>query len=635
MNDLNEKQQEVVLHDKGPALVLAGPGSGKTKTLTHRVAHLINNGTHYSHILALTFTNKAANEMKYRVGQMMDNINPWDLNISTFHSFCLKMLKEYSSLIGFKLNFSIYDNSESLSIVKQLQKEFLDDPKEIPPKKILNYIEKVKHQGIYDKLPEDYDDYDQIMSKYFEPYEEELKKCNAMDFNSLINNTIKLLKQEKEVRELYRKKIKYIMVDEYQDTNKAQFMILSLLVNEDNNICLIGDFDQLLYSWRGADVENILSFEDTFKNTKVYRLEQNYRSTQSIIKGASALIKYNHYRKDKTLWTENNIGDPIRVLECNDHYGEAAFVFNEINSLLQNGVDPREIAVLFRNNHQSRIIEENLNSAGIPYILVGGLKFLERKEVKDILCYLRCLKNNDDIFALKRIINEPKRGIGNKTLENILSLAKQKNQNLLETLKDPDLKLSKKAQVEIESFNKMMDEALELEDDLIGLYDFILEESGYLPMLRNEESHEANARIDNLKELKDSLKEYNSLTDFLNNMTLDPPNSKDETPDQKGINLMTIHSSKGLEFTHVFIIGAEEEILPSKQSFLIKEKARGIEEERRLFFVAMTRAKKHLAITYARERVLFGQRVANDRSRFINEIPTEYLDVDFYYYDRW
>lgn len=603
---LNSQQKNASTHLNGPALILAGAGSGKTKTLIYRIAYLIFNGINPNEILAMTFTNLAAKEIQHRVFSI---IGPNNVLISTFHSVCLKILRSESETIGYSKNFIIYDSKDSLELISSII-DSLD--LDINGNNAFEKIEYYKNQGFYDDINST-DESDEI-KKIFYCYEAELKKMDVMDFGSIVNNTTKLLHEHKTIKDKYNDIFKYIMVDEYQDTNEAQLKLISMF-DKYNNLFFIGDIDQMLYSWRGVNIDSIIGFKNKYPNGIIYALEENYRSTKTIIESASEMIKNNKKRIDKDLFTNNNIGTPIQVLSCRNNFHEAEVAVSKILFNLKKG--DKSIAVLYRNNYQSKVIEDQLMRNQIPYSVFGGQKFFDRKEIKDIISYFRCIVNHRDMIGFKRIVNNPKRGVGDKTLESIYSQLHKYNGNILKLLQNGELKNTKKVSESLSKLSRIMST---IERDPVKLFDFVVSETGYLENLKNEGTRDSENRRENLLELRQSLSSFNNINEFLNNFLIDSDSKAEENTIVK---LMTIHASKGLEFDTVIIIGNEESVFPSIRSI---NEQNLIEEERRLFYVALTRAKNKLYLLHAKERLTFGKMNCNSISRFISEIPFNHKD---------
>jgi len=642
--DLNPAQKDVVTKTEGPIMVLAGAGSGKTRTLVNRIANLLQEKEVSAfQILGLTFSNKAAREMRDRIARDV-NIDVRSLQITTFHSFCSWVLRSEANYLGLSRNFTIYDDSESKAIVKTLLARRGISPKEINPFDILNFIDRLKNQGYYlgKKELDDVNLLDNFYG-YFEEYEQELHKSNAVDFGGLITGVLQLFKCHPETLRTYMNRFHYILVDEYQDTNRAQYDLVKLLAGERRNLCVVGDEDQSIYSWRGADIKNILDFEKDYPEALLLKLEQNYRSSKNIIEAAGHVISNNDLRKGKSMWTENPQGDAIEVVECSSDHKEAEFVSESILNLCEKENNYDDMAVFYRTNAQSRILEDYLRKNKIPYRIVGGIRFYERKEIKDMLAYLRLITNSKDSLALSRIINVPARGIGATSLRKIEEEAIQSNSSLWEFIEDfvhssekyGHIKLSAKVRSALSQLVQLIIEVRSLDKNQAPpsqLYEKLLHESGYYDFLRANKDYETQARLENLEELLSAIKDFEkrntnaTLLGFLETVTLDSQNQDEENVEKntKGeVALMTIHGAKGLEFPYAFIVGAEENVFPSYQS--IENGGISIEEERRLFYVAMTRAMKKLYICFAQGRMLFGKLNFNGPSRFLLEIPEEYF----------
>ncbi len=645
LQTLNTTQKQAVEITTGPLMILAGAGSGKTRTLIAKISYLIENiGIESFRILALTFSNKAAKEMRERLGEEASLYSIEGLQVTTFHSFCARLLRQESDYIGLSKNFVIYDKTESKAVAKSVLQDHKISFKEIAPSEILHYIENIKNQGHYrgkrhdgDKINES----DPFYGHYLE-YEYKLHRSNAIDFGGLIVGALELFDKHPDILEKYRKRFRYILVDEYQDTNRAQFDLIKKLSCPSGNICVVGDEDQSIYSWRGADIRNILDFEKDFSKVKVIKLEQNYRSSRNIIQAAGHVIANNILRSGKNMWTKNIDGEKIRIVNLSSDREEAVFLTKEIYALKRDGVFGRDVAVFYRANSQSRIIEDYLRKEAISYRVIGGIKFYERKEIKDFLAYLRVIVNEKDSLSLSRIINVPTRGIGPTTLRRFEEIAAKTGRSLWEGMshfvENPSsyahIKMSKKVQLSLSEFVenirhlKFIHERGERPSDIFGKALVI---SGYWEFLRAAKDIESQARMENLKELGSAIKGYEdahdkpTLFNFLETVTLDTQTEKDGKRDEEQmgqVSLMTVHSAKGLEFPYVFVIGVEENIFPSYQS--LEEGNESIEEERRLFYVAMTRAKKRLYLTFAQGRMLFGKIKCNDPARFLGELPSEY-----------
>ncbi len=619
---LNEKQKKAVVTTEGPVLVIAGAGSGKTRVLTTRIAYLVQEkNVNPSHILAITFTNKAAKEMKERVFSYLGSI-AYNIQISTFHSFGLQLIKENYEVLGYKPNFTILDSDDTLTIIKKTIRELGYDLKEYNPKAIRSKISGAKNELMNAKEYEKYaaTAYEQVVLKVYERYERKLKINNAFDFDDLLMKPIELFRNHPEILKKYQEKYEYVLVDEYQDTNEAQYIITKMISAKYKNICVVGDDSQAIYAWRGANYKNILNFEKDFENTKTILLEENYRSTKNILCAANDIIKNNKQRKDKKLWTSNEEGIKIKYHKADNEKEEAFYVVTEIASLLKQGIKEKEIAILYRTNAQSRNMEEALLKENIPYKVVGSFYFYNRKEIKDLICYLKLIYNTNDDISFLRVVNVPKRGIGNKTIEMLSQKAMTEGKSLFESIQDGKLLL----------FKHLIEEIQKVDCSLTELVDLILEKTGMREELESEKTLEADIRLENLEEFKTITKTFEeksgiiSLEDFLNEISLvsDIEEHKNNT---EVVTLMTVHSAKGLEFEHVFLIGLEEGIFPHNNSLMDQEQ---IEEERRLCYVAVTRAKQTLHLVNARRRTIFGDLSYNMPSRFIDEIGEDYLEID-------
>ena len=642
LSGLNEAQREAVLKTEGPVMILAGAGSGKTKTLVTRISYLIEE-IHVSpfQVLALTFSNKAAREMRDRISTMIQ-ADIGALQITTFHSFCARILRTEANYLGLSKNFTIYDTSEQKAVVKAILSRNGISTKEIPPFDIMCYMDDLKNHGHYpgrNISEKDYEiDSNDDFFTYYQQYEAELHKANAVDFGSLITGVVELFEKFPDVLKRYQDRYKYLLVDEYQDTNRAQFELVKMLSENNRNICVVGDEDQSIYSWRGADIRNILDFEEVYSDAKILKLEQNYRSSKNIIEAATCVIARNSQRKGKEMWTDNPQGDDIEIIECFNDKKEAEFVAEKILELARNNQSYKEMAVFYRTNTQSRLIEDYLRKSNIPYRVVGGVKFYERKEVKDLLAYIRVIVNDKDSLALSRIINVPARGVGATTLRKLETEAVDKNCSLWEILDEvvsnpnefKHIRLSAKVKSALNQLVTLFNEVKTSSDSVAPstLYEKILHESGYFDFLKSSKDYESIARMENLEELGNAILQFEesndsaTLMNFLETITLDTT-SKSDNPDNDGeVSLMTIHGAKGLEFLNVFVVGAEENVFPSYRSLEGDETA--MEEERRLFYVAMTRAMEKLYITFAQGRMLFGQLRFNGPSRFLTEIPEKF-----------
>lgn len=619
--NLNDRQIEAASHIDGPCLVLAGAGSGKTSVLTNRVAYLIESGISPSNILAITFTNKAAKEMKERVFKLVGNV-AYDIQISTFHSFGLKLLKENYQILGYQKNFTILDSDDNLTVIKKLIKDNNLDPKYYNAKDIKNKISGAKNELLG---PEDYSkyEYDKNIVNIYSQYQRKLKSNNSVDFDDLLLLPITLFKENYNILRYYQEKYKYILIDEYQDTNEAQYIFTKLLSSLYKNIFVVGDESQAIYGFRNANYKNILNFEKDYKNTKTILLEQNYRSTQTILNAANSVIKNNKERKDKNLWSNNEDGEKIKYIRTDDEKEEASYISTKIKQLVKNGTSYEDIAILYRTNAQSRVIEEEMLKNAIPYRIIGSFYFYNRKEIKDLLCYLRLIHNPKDDVSLLRIINEPKRGIGLKTLENLSHKASVENISMYEAISTGKELLFKNLIEEMRKLSESM--------SLTEIVDMVLDKTGIKAEYQKEKTIESDIRLENLEEFKSITKNYEeeygivSLEEFLNELTLVSDKEEyDNTDNNNKVNLMTVHAVKGLEFDVVFVVGLEEGIFPHFNS--INEG--NIEEERRLCYVAITRAKKNLYLLNAKKRMIFGNSQINSPSRFIEEIDSKYIEKE-------
>jgi DNA helicase II / ATP-dependent DNA helicase PcrA len=634
---LNPEQQKAVKTTDGPLLLMAGAGSGKTRVLTHRIGYLIvEKRVNPYNILAITFTNKAAREMRDRIGKMMGGAAE-EIWISTFHSMCVRILRRDIDRMGFNRNFTILDTTDQQSVIKGILKDKNIDPKKFDPRAILGSISSAKNELIepeeYAKTAGGY--FEQVISDVYEEYQKRLRKNQALDFDDLIMMTIQLFTRVPEVLEYYQRKFQYIHVDEYQDTNRAQYMLVKLLANRFKNLCVVGDSDQSIYRWRGADIANILSFEKDYPNAQVILLEQNYRSTKRILLAANKVIENNVTRKAKNLWTENSEGNKLVYYRADSEQGEAQFVAGKIKELTRDGKHKlADIAILYRTNAQSRVMEEVLLKSNIEYSIVGGTKFYDRKEIKDMLAYLRLISNPDDDISLRRIINVPKRGIGSSSLDKIADFAAINDISLFSALAAVELiGLSPKITKAAREFRDLIGKYTQMQEFLsvTELVEEVLDKSGYREMLKLEKSLEAQSRLENLDELLSVTKNFEessddkSLVAFLTDLALvaDIDSMDEDGEKADGIVLMTLHSAKGLEFPVVFLIGLEEGVFPHSRSLM--EEAE-MEEERRLAYVGITRAEQTLFITNAQMRTLFGRTNMNPASRFISEIPEDLIE---------
>ncbi len=632
-DNLNDMQKKAVLSTEGPLLVLAGAGSGKTTVLVNRIAHIIRQG--YARpweILAITFTNKAAGELKERLCEMLgEDAN--DIWASTFHASCVRILRRNAELLGYSSNFTIYDTDDSKRVIKDCLNRLGLSDKILSPKAILNAISRAKDilQTPAEYLKENYNDlYKRSIGNVYEQYQKALKTADAMDFDDIIVNTVTLLRDYADVREYYQHKFKYVLVDEYQDTNHAQYLLTSLLAGGYNNICVVGDDDQSIYRFRGATIDNILNFEEHYRSAKVIRLEQNYRSTQTILDAANNVISKNINRKGKSLWTKNTVGEKINYHLCDTAPDEGRFIAEQILSGIDKGDEFKDFAVLYRMNSQSNLIEQSLVRMGIPYRVIGGHKFYERKEIKDAIAYLSVVANTSDAVRLQRIINEPKRGIGAQTLALAAEISAGLGISLFEVIKSSEQfpKLSRAAR-KLTEFAKLIEYFVDCGEtmDLYDLFIEIMNKSGYIESL-DLDKETAEDRKQNLNELANNLKTFSeenpqlTLNDFLQEVSL-MTDIDNYNASANAVVLMTVHAAKGLEFPTVFLAGMEETVFPSAMSSMAGTEE--IEEERRLAYVAITRAKKQLYITRAKTRIIFGSTKFNPESRFVNEIPDELL----------
>ncbi|WP_108671823.1 DNA helicase PcrA [Peribacillus acanthi] len=637
INGLNPEQQNAVKTTDGPLLIMAGAGSGKTRVLTHRIAYLmVEKEVAPWNILAITFTNKAAREMKERIKGLMGGAAE-EIWISTFHSMCVRILRRDIDRIGFNRNFSILDTTDQQSVIKQILKDKNMDPKKFDYRSILGTISSAKNELMdadeYEKTAGQF--YEKTVAEVYKEYQKRLRKNQSLDFDDLIMTTIQLFQRVPEVLEYYQRKFQYIHVDEYQDTNRAQYMLVKLMAARFKNLCVVGDSDQSIYRWRGADISNILSFEKDYSNSKTIMLEQNYRSTKKILQAANEVISNNANRKAKNLWTENAEGNKIVYYRADSEQGEAQFVAGKILDLTrEKDKSLQDIAILYRTNAQSRVMEEVLLKSNIQYSIVGGIKFYDRKEIKDMLAYLRLIANPDDDISFRRVINVPKRGIGASSVDKIADFAAMQDISMFRALQDIELMgLSPKITKAAREFRDLILGYEQMQEYLsvTELVEEVIEKSGYMEMLQLEKSIEAQSRIENLEEflsVTKSFEEQNedkSLVAFLTDLALvaDIDSLDEEGTPQEAVTLMTLHSAKGLEFPVVFLLGLEEGVFPHSRSLMEEEE---MEEERRLAYVGITRAEQELYITNAQMRTLFGRTSMNPVSRFISEIPEELLE---------
>lgn len=634
LKKLNPQQREAAVHKEGPLLILAGAGSGKTSTMTHRIAYLIKEeGVSPYQILAVTFTNKAAKEMRERVETLIGSgINMW---ILTFHSACLRILRTYAEHIGYEKDFVVYDPTDQKVVIKTCIKEQNVDEKKYSPAYVLSIISDCKEKGLSPaKYAQNigYDEKAKVVHGLYAAYESILKKNNAMDFDDLILRTVQLFERDEEVLAHYQDRFTYLMVDEYQDTNFMQYRFVKLLAEKHQNICVVGDDDQCIYQWRGADIKNILDFEHDFLHTKVIKLEQNYRSHANILEAAHSVIAHNKGRKRKKLWTDQEKGEKVHYYRANDEKEEARYIAQEIDRLQTREVPYKDFAILYRTNAQSRTFEEALSGRDIPYRILGGIRYYDRKEIKDIVAYMRLVQNPADDLSLSRIINEPKRGIGEKTLEKLVALARVRGESLLSTLADEEILqgLPAKAIPGVREMVQVLFQYHEERDNLrvSDVYDGLLVKTGYLKSLEQQNTVEAEGRIENLLEFKSVIYDYEhenpqlSLSEFMERIALMAEIDNHDT-EENAVVLMTMHSAKGLEFPIVFIPGMEDGLFPGWRSL---EKPGGIEEERRLCYVGMTRAMRRLYLTSAELRTLYGRTDYTKESQFIRELDRSLVE---------
>ncbi len=634
LDALNPKQREAVVHTDGPMLIVAGAGSGKTRVLTHRVAHLIESGAaEPTGILAITFTNRAANEMKERVQQLVGGRTAARMWVMTFHAACGRLLRRDAERIGYRSSFTIYDQADQVRLVKACIEELELDPKRFAPRAVHTAISRAKDRLL---TAEAYGDqvgnfFEQTVASVYTLYQRRLYAANAMDFDDMILQTVLLLEADAEARAAWQERFSHIMVDEYQDTNHAQFRLLSVLAEKHRNIAVVGDPDQSIYAFRGADIRNIAEFEHDFPGARVVALEQNYRSTQAILDAANAVIARNPDRRPKRLWSDLGRGLPVRVVEADDEHSEARYVAGEISRALDEGAGPADVAVFYRMNAQSRVLEDVLVRQGIGYRVVGGPRFYERAEIKDAIAYLQVLHNPADEVSLRRIVNQPRRGIGAASLERLAAHASQMNWSLLEAIEhSTSAGLGTAAGARVREFATLIAELRELVATATPaeLLEQILEQTGYRAMLEAERTFESQGRIENLDELVGVAREFvergeedASLATFLQEISLysDSDSLSEARPE---VTLMTLHNAKGLEFPIVFVIGLEEGLFPHQRSLDEGDEA----EERRLCYVGMTRARQSLTLTHAHTRTIFGVRGYNLPSRFLSELPADEIE---------
>ena len=632
-HELNPEQYKAVTTINGAILIIAGAGSGKTRVITFRIAHMLDSGIPQSQILALTFTNKAAREMKDRIISLVGEKAAEEAWISTFHSTCARILRRDIDKLGYTRSFVIYDDDDQSAVLKEIMKRLDIDDKFIPLREIKSRIGDMKNKLMEPAEWLKKSGRDHRSRKIYEvmtEYEKRLKTLNALDFDDLLIRTLDLLASHPPVLQAYRERFRYLLVDEYQDTNKAQYEMVRLLTSESRNLCVVGDDDQSIYGWRGADLRNILDFEKDYPDAVVIKLEQNYRSTANILDAASQVIAHNIGRKDKTLWTQADVGEPIRVFCAGDEKDEAAWIADRVHSLNVQGENLGDMAILYRSNAQSRVLEEMLRRASIPYRIFGGTRFYDRKEIKDIVAYLRVLENPSDDISLRRIINVPKRSIGDTTVQELMNHAIAKEMPMYSALSDLPESLGSRPRKCVTEFFTLMTILSALRDTmpLPEFVDQVIERTGLLEQYAREDSDEARARVENIQEFQGAVAEYAagageeaSLEGYLENIAL--MTDLDQQEETHGyVTLMTLHSAKGLEFMNVFIAGMEENVFPSYRS--VSEPDR-LEEERRLMYVGITRARKRLYLSRAAQRTLYNQTSYNEPSRFLREIDSSFM----------
>ncbi len=635
---LNEQQTQAVLHGDGPLLVFAGAGSGKTRVLTYRAAYLIRQrGVDPRNILCVTFTNKAADEMKERLRHLLGRLH-WDLWVGTFHAICARLLRQDGELIGVPSSFVVFDESDQTALMKDCLRELQLDPDQFVPTRILNEISNAKNELI---RPEDYFHwrgeryYDEIVARIYTRYQNRLHDNQALDFDDLISHVVWLFEQQPEVLARYQDRFRYVLVDEYQDINFAQYRFIVLLTAKHRNLCVVGDDDQAIYGWRGADMRIIMRFDEEFPDAQVVKLERNYRSTGNILRGAWEIIRHNRTRREKQLWTDTSAGEKIVTHRAADEHAEAIFVADTIEHLMQHEHRSyRDFSILYRVNAQSRVFEKIFVSRGLPYRIIGGTRFYDREEVKDILAYLRVISNPYDTVSLKRIINKPTRGIGDTTVAHLEQAALERNMSLLEVIRHGEAipQLGSRAQRAVEEFVRLMDElrATAGESTLTELTATIIERSGYRKALEEDKSVKARGKLENVQELLSATKEYEGTAEgptiggFLENVALLTSADMIENG-LDAIPLMTLHSAKGLEFPVVFLVGMEEMLFPLGRA-AFSDNPMEMEEERRLCYVGMTRAKERLFMTSAEFRTIYGTTARTNPSRFLGDIPEELIE---------
>lgn len=637
--NLNSRQQEAVCQLEGPLLILAGAGSGKTSTMTHRIAHMLEEGISPYSILAVTFTNKAAREMRERVEELAGD-RAGSMWIMTFHAMCLRILRVYPEEAGYEPNFVIYDGTDQKTLVKNILKENGISDREFAPQYLLAVISDQKEKGV------DPEQYRETMENNYKTkaiylvyreYQKRLRQNNAMDFDDILLNTVKLFERNEEILLRYQERFQYIMVDEYQDTNHIQYRLIRQLADRHRNLCVVGDDDQCIYQWRGADIRNILDFESDFPEAKVIKLEQNYRSKGNILDAAYSVIRNNRGRKSKKLWTDRDSGEKLRYYRANNDHEEAAYVARQIGYMNRAGRPLTDFAILYRTNAQSRLFESALSRDGIPYRVLSGMRYYDRKEIKDIMCYMRLVVNPKDDLSMRRIVNEPKRGMGDKTVEKVMGFAAVKNKSLLEALSDPEVQdtLPGKAYDRVRELTDCLNLCRQERTNLkvSDIYDRLLTKTGYLPALEETGTVESEGRIENLMEFKSVIYDYEkgtenpTIEEFMEQLTLAAEvDNYDEHQDT--VTLMTMHSAKGLEFPVVFLPGLEDGLFPGNKAF---DDPSGMEEERRLCYVGMTRAKELLFLSSAEERTRYGRTEYTRESQFLRELDRRLVEGDAVY----
>ena len=647
LDDLNEAQQEAVLKIDGPSMVIAGAGSGKTRVLTYKIVHLIKKGIDPFEILALTFTNKAAREMKSRISLMIGDGQSKNIWMGTFHSVFAKILRFEAHKIGFTSDFTIYDIQDSERLISSIIKEMNLDKDAYRPKTIRNRISSLKNSFISVNayfLNSDLTESDNLSKRpktgeIYKEYTDRLIKSNSMDFDDLLLKTNELLNNFPEVLAKYQEKFKYILVDEYQDTNNSQYLIVKSLADKYQNICVVGDDAQSIYSFRGANINNIINFRNDYDDVEVYRLEQNYRSTKYIVNSANSVIDNNKNKIHKEVWTDNEFGDKVQITSNPSDIAEARLISQRILKMIKSENNYKDFVILYRTNAQSRVIEDSLRNSNIPYKIYGGVSFYNRKEIKDVLAYLRLLVNNNDEESLKRIINYPPRGIGQVTINKIILGSKTNELSIYETIKSAkkiDLGLSASSITKLENFIDQI-EVFKIQNKKLSAFEIaelVIKETKIIDELRKDESPESIVRVENIQELLNGIRDFiedqkeiagskNNLSEFLSTVSLATDFDIDLNLDQDFVSLMSLHSSKGLEFKNVFIVGLEEDLFPSALSYNSRD---DLEEERRLFYVGITRAKKNLFISYANSRYRWGKLISCEESRFIEEIDDDFID---------